>query len=93
MEYRLDAALADAERAIALDPGAWNAYGTKTKVLMDRNRQTEAARVAETVVAANPDQAFAYSTAAQIYAELGRDTQAKEMYARFQELGGSPPPL
>lgn len=92
MEYRLDAALADAERAIALDPGAWNAYGTKAKVLLDRNRRTDALRVAEAVVTENPDQPFAYSTASQIYADLGRDAQAKEMYARFQEMVGNSPP-
>ena len=91
MEYRFDAALADAERVLELHPGHPEAYTTKVKVLLDTNRQRDARRVIEELVENSATDARGLATAASLYERLDDISKARETAQRARELAPGDP--
>jgi len=91
MEYRFDAALADAERVLKLHPGHPEAYTTKVKVLLDTNRQRDARRVIEELVENSATDARGLATAASLYERLDDISKARETAQRARELAPGDP--
>lgn len=79
MDYDYEAALADADRAIALQPGSFGAYDVKARILLDQDRRTAAGETADAAVAANPQLPRAYAFAIDMHRRLGNDARADEL--------------
>ncbi|GEM_PF-234133 len=86
MEYRLDEAMADAERLIELAPTQPQGYDLKAKILADDDDEEGAAQVAEDLLAAMPDRPDAYFYASNIYRRIGNEERASELLDRQLEL-------
>lgn len=91
MEYKFDAALADADRVLELYPGHPEAYTTKVKVLLDTNRRREALRLVEELVEKSATDARGLATAASLYERLDDISKARETAQRARELAPSDP--
>ena len=89
MEYRFQPALADANRALELQPGHPEAYAIKVKVLLDMDRRPEAMRMVDQLVEESAADARGLATAASLYARLENLTKARTTIERAREIAPS----
>ena len=89
MEYRFQPALADANRALELEPGHPEAYAIKVKVLLDMDRRPEAMRMVDQLVEESAADARGLATAASLYARLENLTKARTTIERAREIAPS----
>lgn len=85
-DYRLREALADIDRLIAMEPLNWGAHQLRGRILMDQNRDADAARIAAQLVADHGDVPDALATAMFLYAELNQMTRARQVRDRLRAL-------
>lgn len=85
-DYRLREALADIDRLIELEPLNWGAHQLRGRILMDQNRNADAARIAAQLVADHADAPDALATAMFLYAELNQITRARQVRERLRAI-------
>src|SRR5690606_6774971 len=86
MEYKFEAALADADRVLELFPAHTEAYTIKLKVLLDTNRRKEALRPVDELVEKSAHDARGLITAASLYERLDDLTRARAAVERAREI-------
>ena len=91
MEYRFEAALADADRVLELYPGHPEAYTIKVKVLLDTNRRREAIRLVDELVEKSATDARGLATAASLYERLDNLNKARATVERAREIAPGDP--
>ena len=81
--------MADANRALELQPGHPEAYAIKVKVLLDMDRRPEAMRMVDQLVEESAADARGLATAASLYARLENLTKARATIERAREIAPS----
>jgi tetratricopeptide (TPR) repeat protein len=89
---RLEAALADYNRALALDPTLVEALANRGSTWGQMRRPEQALADFSRAIALQPDLAEVYRNRAFAYYETGQIALARADIERFRELGGEPPP-
>jgi tetratricopeptide (TPR) repeat protein len=84
---RIDAALADADRAVALDPGGAHVHDVHGLVSIEAGHVEVALRDFGRAIEIDPDHASAYAHRGKLIAGMGRHREAMRDYDRAIDLG------
>ncbi|MXO73158.1 DUF3857 domain-containing protein [Alteraurantiacibacter buctensis] len=85
-EYEYTRALADADRAIVVEPRYWGGYALRVRVLMEQNRRRDAIATLDTMVAAVAGNAEGLVFAGSIARSLNLNARANELFGQARQI-------
>jgi Flp pilus assembly protein TadD/DNA-binding transcriptional MerR regulator len=80
-------AIADATKAVELDPGRINPYINRSWAYLQKNMLDEAIKDCKTALLIDPENAFAYNNRGLVYLRQGKTSLAKKDYSKACDLG------